>query len=81
MVKKNNKSSFGAEVTGAVMGAMAGAAAVVLSNPKNRKKIENKFNEYKKDGQKIISDIQGKVEDMTSEGEEKIVKVKKAVKK
>jgi len=77
MVKKNNTNAVGAGITGAVVGAMAGAAAVVLSNPKNRKKIEKEFNVVKKEGQKIISDIQGKVEEMNSEAKKKAKVVKK----
>ena len=82
MVNKNSgMSPVAAGVVGAVVGAAVGAGAVVLSDEKNRKKIEKKFNEYKKDGQKIISDVRGKMEDMASKGEKKVEEVKKDLKK
>lgn len=79
----NNHKGMGAVaagVVGAVVGAAVGAPAVVLSEEKNRKAIGKKFNEYKKDGQKIISDMKGKVEEITSQGEKKVEEAKKAVK-
>jgi gas vesicle protein len=79
--KNNNANAVGAGIVGAVVGATVGAAAVVLSDAKNRKKIGKKFDEFKKDGQKVISDIKGKVEEMTSEGKEKVDAVKKDLKK
>jgi gas vesicle protein len=79
-VNKGGMSPAAAGVVGAVVGAAVGAGAVVLSDEKNRKKIEKKFNEYKKDGQKIISDVRGKVEEMSAQGEKKVEDAKKAVK-
>jgi gas vesicle protein len=80
MANKNNANAVGAGIVGAIVGAAVGAGAVVLSDEKNRKKIGKKFNEYKKDGQKIISDVRGKMDDMASQGEKKVKEAKKAVK-
>jgi gas vesicle protein len=81
MVNKNNTAgAVGAGIVGAVVGAAVGAAAVVLSDEKNRKAIGKKFNEYKKDGQKIISDMKGKAEEISSQGKKKVKEAKKAVK-
>jgi gas vesicle protein len=79
--KNNNANAVGAGIVGAVVGAAVGATAVVLSNPKNRKKIEDKFEEYKKDGQKMVSDFKGKMEDIASDGKKKVKLVKKDLKK
>lgn len=79
----NNKSvsPLTAGVVGAVVGAAVGAAAVALSDEKNRKEIGKKFNEFKKDGQKVISDIKGKVEDVKSGAGDKIEEARKDLKK
>lgn len=70
--KNNNVKVAEAGIVGAVIGAAVGAGAVALSNPKNRKFLNNKFNELKKQGQKVYSDLQDKVEDLTDEGKEKV---------
>ena len=73
-----------AGAVGAVVGAAVGAGAVALSNPKNRKFIKNKFDELKKQGQKVLTDLQDKAEELTTTGkgkvEEKVAKVKKSIK-
>jgi gas vesicle protein len=81
MSNKNNVKVAEAGIIGAVIGAAVGAGAVALSSEKNRKIIKNKFNEYKKDGQKIISDLKGKIEDVKSEAGDKIEEAKKDLKK
>lgn len=81
MSNKNNAKIAGAGILGAAIGAAVGAGAVALSNPKNQKFIKNKFNEYKKDGQKIISGLKGKIEDVKSEAGDKIEEAKKDLKK
>jgi gas vesicle protein len=80
MANKKGVSAVEAGIVGAVVGAAVGATAVVLSDEKNRKKIGKKLNEYKKDGQKIYSDLKGKVEEMTSAGEAKVEEAKKTLK-
>ncbi len=77
MATKNNIKIAEAGIVGAVIGAAVGAGAVALSNPKNRKFLKSKFNEIKKQGQKAYSDLQEKMEDLTSEGKDRVaVKVK-----
>ncbi len=78
----NNKgvNPVAAGVVGAVVGAAVGATAVALSDEKNRKKIGKKFDELKKGGQQVYSDIKDKMEDLSSQGEAKVEEVKKAVK-
>ncbi len=80
MVSKKGSSAVGAGIAGAVIGAAIGATAVALSNKDTRNKIGKKFGEYKKEGQKIYSDLKGKVEDLTSKGEEKAEEAKKSLK-
>lgn len=77
---KKGASAVGAGIVGAVVGAAIGATAVALSDEKNRKKIGKKFNEYKKEGQKIYSDLKGKVEELSSAGEKKVKEAKKTLK-
>lgn len=73
MTNKNNAKIAGAGILGAAIGAAVGAGAVALSNPKNQKFIKNKFNELKKQGQKVYSGLQSKTE-------EKVEAAKKAIK-
>ena len=73
-----------AGILGAVIGAAVGAGAVALSSTKNQKMIVNKFNDLKKQGQKVLSDMQDKAEELTATGkgkvEEKVREVKKEIK-
>lgn len=81
MTKQNNNVQVAkAGIIGAAIGAAVGAGAVALSDDKNQKIIKNKFNELKKQGQKVYSDLQNKVEDLTSQGEKKVEEAKKALK-
>lgn len=66
-----------AGILGAVIGAAVGAGAVALSNEKNQKMIKNKFNDLKKQGQKVLSDMQDKAEELTATGKGKVDAVKK----
>lgn len=77
---KKGTSAIGAGIAGAVIGAAIGATAVALSDERNRKKIGKKFNEYKKEGQKIYSDLKGRVEELSSQGEKKVEEAKKSLK-
>ncbi len=79
--KNNNVKVAEAGIVGAVIGAAVGAGAVALSNPKNRKFIKDKFETLKKQGQKVYSDLQDKVGDLTSEGKGKLNAKIKEVKK
>ncbi len=69
-----------AGILGAVIGAAVGAGAVALSSTKNQKMIVNKFNDLKKQGQKVLSDMQNKAEELTATGKEKVEDVKKEIK-
>ena len=80
MTTKNNAKIAGAGILGAVVGAAVGAGAVALSNPKNQKFIKNKFEDLKKQGQKAYANLQDKVEDLTSKGQDKVEAVKKDLK-
>lgn len=78
---KNKVNPVVAGVVGAVVGAAVGAGAVVLSNEKNRKAIKNKFKDLKEQGQKVYSDLQGKVEKLSATAEESVSKKTKDIKK
>ncbi len=80
------KNKSGAQVAeagilGAVIGAAVGAGAVALSSTKNQKMIVNKFNDLKKQGQKVLSDMQDKAEALTATGKDKLDSKVKEVKK
>lgn len=83
MTTKNNNGAqvAGAGILGAVIGAAVGAGAVALSNEKNQKMIKNKFNDLKKQGQKVLSDMQDKAEELTATGKDKLDSKVKMVKK
>lgn len=78
---KNGAQVAGAGILGAVIGAAVGAGAVAFSNAKNQKFIKNKFNDLKKQGQKVLSDMQNKAEELTATGKEKLDSKVKEVKK
>lgn len=79
--KNKNASAIGAGIVGAVVGAAVGAGAVALSDKKNQKFIKNKFEDLKKQGQKVFNDFQDKAKDLTSEGRNKVTaKVEEAKK-
>lgn len=80
VANKSGMSPVAAGVVGAVVGAAVGAGAVVLSEEKNRKAIGKKFDEVKKEGQKVYTDMKNKVEDLSSQGEEKVKEAKKTLK-
>ena len=69
-----------AGILGAVIGAAVGAGAVALSNEKNQKMIKDKFNDLKKQGQKVLSDMQDKAEELTTTGKGKVDAMKKDIK-
>ena len=80
MTSKKGMSPAEAGIAGAVIGAAVGATAVALSDKKNRDKVEKEFNVLKKQGQKVYSDIKGKVEEFSSQGEEKVKDAKQTLK-
>lgn len=73
-----------AGIIGAVIGAAVGAGAVALSSEKNRKVIKNKFNELKRQGGKVLNDIQDNAAELTTESKDtvgtKVKKIKKSIK-
>jgi hypothetical protein len=77
---KNGAQVAGAGILGAVIGAAVGAGAVALSNEKNQKFIKNKFNDLKKQGQKVLSDMQDKAQELTATGKGKVEEVRKDIK-
>jgi gas vesicle protein len=92
MTNKKVMNPVEAGMIGAVAGAAVGAAAVILSEEKNREAIGDEIDEVKKGGQKIYNQVKGKVEDMATDakdkaekavaqGEKKVDEVKKVIKK
>lgn len=87
--EKKSVNPLEAGVIGAIIGAAATAAAVVLSDEKNRKKAEKILNDLQNKGDKIIKEISQKaleikdqVEKYTPQSEVKKLKVvKKSIKK
>lgn len=81
MTTKNNVKVAEAGILGAVIGAAVGAGAVALSSTKNQKMIVNKFNDLKKQGQKVLNDLQNKAKELTTNGKVKLDSKVKEVKK
>ena len=86
--EKKSVNPLEAGVVGAIIGAAATAAAVVLSDEKNRKKAEKILNDLQKKGDKIIKEISKKaleikdqVEQHTPTEVKKLKVVKKSTKK
>lgn len=52
-MSNNNINSAAAGIVGVVVGAAVGAAAIALSDEKNRKIVQNKLEEYKKRSRKV----------------------------
>ena len=84
MTTKNNANVAKAGILGAVIGAAVGAGAVALSDEKNQKIIKNKFETLKKQGQKVLNDMQDKSKELIASGrgkiDEKVGTVKKDIK-
>lgn len=57
--RKHYESGNGGNVLGAaILGALAGAAAVFLSNPNNREKVKDKANRLMSDGKEALSNAE-----------------------
>lgn len=78
----NNKkgSNLGTAVVSAAIGAAVGAAAVALSDKENRKKIANKVDQLKKEGEKKLDEYQKKAGVYKEEGRQKIIEGLEAAK-
>lgn len=72
MTTKNDINVAKAGVLGAVIGAAVGAGAVALSNDKNQEAIKNKFEALKKQGQKVLNDLQSEAKEQMASGKEKV---------
>ncbi|OGE25291.1 hypothetical protein A3C26_04070 [Candidatus Daviesbacteria bacterium RIFCSPHIGHO2_02_FULL_39_12] len=68
-------------LAGAVVGAAATAAAIFLSNEKNRKKAEAVLTELQKEGDKILKEISRVALELKDRGENALPQPKKAAKK
>ena len=62
------------------MGAAVGAAAVALSDPKNRKAIGKKYNEVKDKVEDMASGVQDKAQEVMAQAGDKVEEAKKSVK-
>lgn len=73
-----------ASLAGAALGAAVGAGAIILSDQKNRKKLEGALENLKKQGFKVLDIVQKEAESVRkqiSPAGEAVKEVKKAVKK
>ena len=75
------KNSAMAGLTGAVIGAAAAAAAIALSDEKNRKKAEGILNDLRKEGDKILKEITKKALELKDMGDKALSKPKKQPKR
>ncbi|MCR4263099.1 MAG: hypothetical protein NUV98_00065 [Candidatus Roizmanbacteria bacterium] len=70
----NYKTNTGAVVKAAVFGAMAGAAAVVLSDKKKRKAILDTFHNLKEKGKQKLNEAQEAVDIKKEEAQKQLAK-------
>lgn len=77
--KKVNPLEAG--VIGAIIGAAATAAAVVLSDEKNRKKAEKILSNLQKNGDKVLKEISKKAMELKDSGLKALPKPKKVSKR
>lgn len=81
---QNDKKGISPAATGlagAVVGAAATAAAIFLSNEKNRKKAEAVLAELQKEGDKVLKEISRVALELKDRGENALPKLKKVTKK
>ncbi|MBI2599912.1 hypothetical protein HYW43_03265 [Candidatus Daviesbacteria bacterium] len=81
---QNDKKGISPAATGlagAVVGAAATAAAIFLSNEKNRKKAEAVLTELQKEGDKVLKEISRVALELKDRGESALPKPKKVAKK
>jgi hypothetical protein len=57
-VKKNGVNPVAASLAGAALGAAAAAGAIILSDKKNRKKLENTLDQLREQGFKVLDIVQ-----------------------
>ena len=84
--EKKGMNPVAVGLAGAVVGAAAAAGAIVLSDEKNRQKLEKALESLKKQGFKVMDIVQKEAAEMkkiaTQRGNDEMVKeAKKAVKK
>lgn len=81
-MRKKNKSFGGAVAVGtAIAGAALGAAAVVLSDKRNQKKIKKTIDEISHDAQEFGRNIKKKADEFTKNANKNEKKAKKTVAK
>lgn len=73
---KGSSNSMMASLAGAALGAAVGAGAIILSDKKNRKKLEDALEGLKKQGFKVLDIVQKEAENVGN----KLKPAKKAVK-
>ena len=68
-------------VAGAIIGAAAAAAAIALSDEKNRKKAEKVLGDLEKEGNKVFKEVTRIAMELKDKGVKALPRVKKAAKK
>jgi gas vesicle protein len=70
----NENDRGGSALKAALIGAVVGAAAVILSNPDSRKKVKDKLSEWMEKGQDKLEQAQEKAGDLKDEGKRKVAR-------
>lgn len=78
---ENKSGSLATGVAGAIIGAAAAAAAIALSDEKNRKKAEGILKDLQKQGDKILDQISKRAMEIKDIGLKALPEGKKPVKK
>lgn len=82
-MKNKNKKGMNPITAGAIgagIGALAGAAAVVLSDEKTRKKIGKKIEELEVRAKEAVADTQDKIKSFESEARKSLAQANKKLK-
>ena len=83
--KKGGVNPMVASLAGAALGAAVGAGAIILSDKKNRKKLEDALEGLKKQGFNVLEIVQKEAANVSKQlspaGEEAVKEVKKVTKR
>ncbi|KKS21230.1 MAG: hypothetical protein UU77_C0006G0017 [candidate division WWE3 bacterium GW2011_GWC1_41_7] len=75
----NNNNNANKSLLSALFGAAIGAAAVYLSDRKNREKVKTKWEELKDQGSEKIEEIKDKVDKTKNKAEEELDEMKRGI--
>jgi len=81
MENKKDGGSIASTLVAAVAGMALGAAAVVLSDNKNRQKIGKNIDKLKDQGTQALSDVKERLTDMSDNAQKQVEETRSEIKK